>query len=50
MFIVANRGIRLRKSFWIWMLLAWVMAFGPGAVFLTLHIHYDPEPKQPRPP
>ena len=38
MFIVAKRGIRLRKSFWVWSLILWAIVLGPGAVFLTMHI------------
>ncbi len=37
MFIVARRGLRLKKSFFIW---AFVFLF--GALGLTMHVHFDP--------
>jgi hypothetical protein len=45
MFIVAKRGIRLRKSFWVWSIILWMFILAPAAL-LTMHIHYDPEPKR----
>jgi hypothetical protein len=37
MFIVARRGLRLKKSLFVW---AFVFLF--GAVGLTIHVHFDP--------
>jgi hypothetical protein len=37
MFIVEQRGIRLKRSFFIW---SFLLLF--GAVGLTMHVHYDP--------
>jgi hypothetical protein len=43
MFIVERKGTRLRKSFFVWAFLALF-----GAVGLTMHIHYDPSPDDPK--
>jgi len=37
MFIVARRGTRLKRGFFIWSLL-----FLFGALGLTMHVHYTP--------
>ena len=42
MFIVARRGIRLRKSFFFW---AFLLLF--GVLGLTMHVHHDPTPRKP---
>lgn len=42
-FIIARRGIRLRKSFFFW---TFVFLF--GAIGLTMHVHYDPTPREPK--
>jgi hypothetical protein len=42
MFIVAQRGIGLKKGFFFWGFIALC-----GAVGLTMHVHYEPEPHEP---
>jgi hypothetical protein len=45
MFIVARRGIGLKKSFYFWAFLLLL-----GAAGLTMHVHYDPtKPNRPPP-
>jgi hypothetical protein len=41
MFIVARRGLKLRKSFYFW---AFLFLFGP--LGLTMHVRYDPTPRK----
>jgi hypothetical protein len=44
MFIVARRGTRLKRGFFIW---CFVMFF--GLLGLTMHVHYDPDETTPGP-
>jgi hypothetical protein len=39
MFIVARRGIGLKKAFYFW---AFLLLF--GALALTMHVHHEPTP------
>jgi hypothetical protein len=44
MFIVAQKGLRLNRGFYVWSFLMML-----GAVGLTMHIHYDPALFEPLP-
>ena len=44
MFIIARRGTRLKRSFFVW---SFLMIF--GALGLTMHVHFDPTEKRPSP-